>query len=191
MSFEEHLARWEVLHGVSASPLVVRWLRLVHVLARRLPVPPTLLTLLAPVVALGALFVPAWAAALLVLLSALLDGLDGAVAVLRDRVTRVGAILDGVGDRVCDGLYLLLLVRFGGSIWLAIVCAAGIVLLEGTRLVLRRAVVVTVAERPTRVLACAFGVMSVPTAGLALQAVASGVALAQLSWGLRVRPSGG
>lgn len=188
MTFEEHLARWQDLHGGTdprGTPMVVGWLRLVHVLGSRLPVPPDLLTVLAVVAAAWALVVPAWVAALLVLASALLDGLDGSVAVLRDRVTRHGAVLDAVGDRVCDLLFVLALALAGAPWELAIACGAGILLLEGVRLVARRPIVLTVAERPTRVLATAVGLVSVPTVGLALLATATAVGLLQLSLAVR------
>ena len=184
MTFEEHLARWQHLHGgldPRATPLLVPWLRLVHQLARRLPVPPDLVTAATVPVAAAALFVGPWPAALLVLGSALLDGLDGAVAVLRDRVTARGALLDAVADRVCDLLFLAALVVAGAPWWLAIACGAGVLVLEGVRVALRRPVVVTVAERPTRVLATALGLVSVPGVGLAVLTAATAVGLLQLA----------
>lgn len=184
MTFEEHLDRWQALHGgVDPRPSagLLAWLRLMHLLGRRLPLPPDALTGLAVVAALGVLVVPAWAGALLVLVSALLDGLDGSVAVLRDRVTRRGAVLDGVGDRVCDLLFVLALVRAGAPWWLGIACGAGIVLLEGSRLVAGRIGTITVGERPTRVLATALGLVSVPAVGAALLGLATAVAAVQLA----------
>lgn len=191
MSFEEHLDRWQALHGGTdprRAPLVRRWLRVVHAVGRpvaRTGVHPDVLTVLSVVAAVGVLAVPAPVGALLVVGSALLDALDGAVALLQDRVTRVGAVLDGVADRVCDLLFVTALVLAGAPIWLGIACSAGILLLEGTRLVTGRVLTLTVAERPTRVLACALGLVSVPTAGLAVLGAALLVGLVQLLPALR------
>ncbi len=181
----EHCARWEKLHGVEASPLVRRWLALLHVVAVRLPVPPTALTTAAVLAATAALVAPLPVAAGLVLLSAVLDGLDGAVAVVHDRVTRSGAVLDALGDRVCDGLFLVLLVQAGAPVWLGVVTAGGVLALELTRVVVGRPVTVTVGERPSRVLTTIAGVLTLATAGLALLAALTGAALVQLGRALR------
>ena len=140
-----------------------------------------MLTVLAVVTAVSVLAVPSWAGALLVLLSALLDGLDGSVAVLRDRVTRHGAVLDGVGDRLCDLLFVLALVLAGAPWWLGIACGTGVLVLEGVRLLTGRVGTITVAERPTRVFATAFGLVSVPLVGLVILAAATTVGLVQLA----------
>lgn len=136
-----------------------------YVLARPLAaagVAPDLVTvgglLAAGLVAWLAALGGAWfgAAAAVVVLSGLLDGVDGAVALLTDRATRFGFVLDSLVDRGADLLYLL-------ALWLAgapdgACVAAGVVTLlhEYTRA--RAAAggladvgVVTVGERPTRV----------------------------------------
>ncbi|MGH8938492.1 MAG: CDP-alcohol phosphatidyltransferase family protein, partial [Actinomycetes bacterium] len=99
-------------------------------------------------------------AALLVVASGLLDSVDGAVAVLTDRVTRWGQVLDHLVDRVTDLLYLV-------ALWLAgapgQACVAGGVLMLLLEYVRARAAVagmtevgvVTVWERPTRVIVTA------------------------------------
>ncbi len=182
----EHVAVWEQLHGVPASGLVARWLGLLHTPATWLRVPPSTLTAAAVAVAALALAVPAPVAAALVVLSAVLDGLDGAVAVVHDRVTRLGAVLDAVGDRVCDGLFLAALVLAGAPLWLAVATGVGVLLLELTRVAVRRPVTVTVGERPTRVLCIAPGLLltpvaGAPTAALGLLGVLTLVALVQLA----------
>jgi phosphatidylglycerophosphate synthase len=182
VTFEEHLERWQALHGgldPRATPLVVPWLRLVHLLARPLAalrVAPDLLTLSAVVPAAASLVLPPWPAAASVLLSALLDGLDGGVALLSDRVTVRGARLDTAGDRVCDLLFVAALVVAGAPWWLGIACGFGVLLLEGTR----RGTALTVAERPTRVIAVVLGLVSIPTVGLVVLTAATAVALLQL-----------
>lgn len=187
MTFQEHLERWQVLHGghdPRQTPGVIPWLRLVHLLSAplvRLRVSPDVLTIAAVLLAAGAVLAPAWPAALLVLISALLDGLDGSVALLRDRLTAHGAVLDTVGDRAAELLFLTALVVAGAPWWLAIVCGAGILLLEALRARSGAVLAITVAERPTRVLATALGLVSIPTVGLAVLTIATAVGLAQLA----------
>lgn len=191
MTFEDHLDRWQGLHGGTdprTTPLVRRWLRLVHAVGApvaRTGVHPDVLTVLSVGAAAAVLAVPPAVGALLVVVSAVLDALDGCVALLQDRVTRVGAVLDGVADRACDLLFVTALVLAGAPLWLGIACGAGLVLLEGTRLVAGRVLALTVAERPTRVIACALGLVAVPTAGLAVLGLALVAGLLQLLPALR------
>jgi phosphatidylglycerophosphate synthase len=153
---EEHRRRWSELHGgVGTRGLVGAWLAAVHLVATplvRRRVPPDLLTAAGVLSALAAVAVadhPAWAAGL-VLCTAVLDGLDGTVAVLSDRVTRRGALLDSVADRLTDVLFLVLLWRVGADAAWCVTAGAAIALLEGLHL--GRPVVVTVGERPTRII---------------------------------------
>jgi phosphatidylglycerophosphate synthase len=100
------------------------------------------------------------AAALVVVLSALLDNLDGAVAVLAGRATRWGYVLDSVTDRCSDLLYVTALGLAGAPLW---VCVAGGALALRQEYARARAAaggmsevgVVTVWERPTRVIVTA------------------------------------
>ena len=168
----EYLARWSDLHGgydPTASPLTRTYLAIVYGLARPLAatrVPPDVVTLLG--VGFSGLVV--WVASLggrwpilafaLVVLSGLVDSLDGAVAVLTDRVTRWGYVLDSVADRVSDGLYLVALWLLGADVWVCVAAGALMMLQEYAR---ARALagglddigVVTVWERPTRVITTA------------------------------------
>lgn len=167
-SRDEYLERWSRLHGdvdPARSRLVGGWLRLVYALARplaRAGVVPDAVTLGGLVAAglvawLAALGGPWFAvAALVVVLSGLLDGLDGAVALLTDRATRFGFVLDSLVDRVADLLYLLALWLAGAPAGVCVAAGAVTLLHEYTRA--RAAAgglpdvgVVTVAERPTRV----------------------------------------
>ena len=130
----------------------------------RVGVSPNAVTLAGLAVAVGAAVVAqrGWVAAAcaLVVLSGVLDNLDGAVALLTGRATRHGFVLDSVCDRLADAAYC-------AALWFAgapgpLVLAGGAVawLHEYTRA--RAAVagmpevgVVTVAERPTRVVVTA------------------------------------
>lgn len=109
------------------------------------------------------------AAGVAVLVSGVLDGLDGAVALLTGRVTRWGGLVDSVADRLSEIAFLLTLVVLGAP---ARICAAGLVAAWLLEYVRARALavgftgigVVTVGERPTRVavaagFACAAGVL--------------------------------
>jgi phosphatidylglycerophosphate synthase len=160
-------AEWSRLHGgLRPSALVLGWLRPLWTVARplvALRVPPTAVTTLGIGLAVAGPFLAGrWplAALALVLAAALADGLDGAVAVVGGRATLLGAVLDHVADRVADTAFALVLWRCGAPLWLALV-AAGLSLVQELS---RRRVVITVAERPTRVictvLACAAAAVS-------------------------------
>ena len=65
-------------------------------------------------------------AAVITAVSGVADNIDGAVAVLTDRATRFGYVLDSVVDRVSDALYLVALWVVGAP---AAVCVLGGVLM--------------------------------------------------------------
>ncbi|HUR13200.1 MAG TPA: CDP-alcohol phosphatidyltransferase family protein [Mycobacteriales bacterium] len=195
MGLEEHVAAWSAVHGgLAPSPLVRRYLRVVHAVAEpvaRTGVHPDLLTLLALGVALPVLWVPAPVAAVLVLVSALLDALDGGVALLQGRPTPWGYVLDSVVDRLCEGLFLAALLLAGAPLGLAVACGSAIVLLEYTRARAGNAGgdevgTVTVAERPVRVLLPVSGLLlDQPAVALWGLAALTAVGLAQLLLAVR------
>jgi CDP-diacylglycerol--glycerol-3-phosphate 3-phosphatidyltransferase len=148
--------RWSAAHhGIDPGdvPLLLPWLRLVWFVARPLTrVPPTAITALGVVLAVDAVLLAdstPWAAAGAIVAAAVCDSLDGAVAVLAQRVTRRGALADAVADRICDLAFAAVLWRCGAPWLLALVCgclAVGVDLLRRLR---RVPTVVTVGERPT------------------------------------------
>ncbi len=166
---EEYLDEWQRLHGgydPRSNALVHRWLTGSYAMARPLAAagtPPDLVTGTGVLVAVTALWPAAeggrWLAlaALLVVLSGLLDSLDGAVAVLTGRATAWGAVLDSVADRVGDLAFVLALLLAGAD---PATCAAGAALMLLLEYLRARAGVagmsevgvVTVWERPTRVI---------------------------------------
>ena len=149
-------------------PLLRGWLGFVWTLARPLVrIPPTLITVLGVALAAAAVGLarPApWPAAGVVLLAALCDALDGAVAVLGDSATGCGAVADAVADRLADVAFALVLWRCGAPLWVALVAAAVAVGVDVARRVVRRPTVITVAERPSwticAVLACIASALS-------------------------------
>lgn len=169
---EAYFDGWAGLHGgydPRSNVLVRGWLSLAYVLAgplARARVAPDLLTVLGVLVATGAAALATgggwWllGGALAVVLSALLDNLDGAVALLTGRTTRWGHVLDSVADRVSDVLYAVALWAAGAP---GELCAAGAALMFLQEYARARAAaggmaevgVVTVWERPSRVIVTA------------------------------------
>jgi phosphatidylglycerophosphate synthase len=184
----EFLARWSAAHGgITPRGLVLGWLRVVHRLARPLArrgVAPSMLTacsaacgVAVPLVALagrgGAL-----GAAVLVVACALLDGLDGAVAVLADRATAWGRVLDPLVDRVGDVAFLVALVLAGAPGPLAVAVGTLTLLQESVRASARLpdVGVVSVWERPSRVIVAAAGLLGAAVSpGLPAPAIALGI----------------
>ena len=170
---EGYFDRWSATHGGydprTGSVWVRGWLSMVLVLARPLArrgVQPDVVTWsslwLAGLVLVLA-DVGGWWAALagvLVVASALLDSLDGGLAVLEDRQTAWGYVLDSVVDRCSDVVWVLAAVAVGCPPELALAVVVGIFLLEYLRARAGNAGfgevgTVTVAERPTRVIVLA------------------------------------
>jgi phosphatidylglycerophosphate synthase len=214
---EGYLDRWSRAHGgydVRSSRPTMTWLRLVHRLAAPLArrrVPPARVTLTGGVGAVAVSGVaglggrwPLLAAALVVVV-ALLDGVDGAVAEITDSASAWGRVLDQLVDRIGDlsmvaGLWLL---GAPGPL-----CAAAAVLtifdesIRGSAAAegMSEIGLVTIAERPTRLLIgglsfAAAGVAPavvglITTVGAALWAVLALVATVQLIVNVRRRLRG-
>jgi phosphatidylglycerophosphate synthase len=167
-----YLRAWSQLHGgydPASSALVTGWLSVVYAGARPLAVlrvPPNALTAAGLVAAGGAAALARtsldWLVAVffLVVACGVLDGLDGAVAVLTGRTTEIGYVLDSVVDRCTDLLFLLTLYWAGAPAGACVAAGAVVMLQEYMR---ARATaggmsdvgVVTVFERPTRVIVTA------------------------------------
>ncbi|MEU8661869.1 CDP-alcohol phosphatidyltransferase family protein [Actinoplanes philippinensis] len=169
MTWDEYVIAWSGLHGGfdprRASPLVRGWVRAAYEvgswLGRRRVTPLSvtlggvLLCLAVPLVALAGTTGLALAA-VLVLLAAAADGLDGAVAVITDRVTRAGFVYDSVADRLGESAWLTAFWLAGAPGWLVVLAGAASWLHEYLRARATAAGmpdigVVTVGERPTRV----------------------------------------
>jgi len=172
---DAYLDRWSATHeGYDARPtrLLRGWLTLMHATARPLAaagVLPDVLTAWAVWLALGVVALAglgSWwavAGAFLLVLSGFGDGLDGAVAVLTDRATRWGYVLDSVADRLTDALFLTAAWAAGAPAWLAVATGVAVFQLEYLRARAGNAgadpaAVITVGERPSRVICCAIAV---------------------------------
>jgi CDP-diacylglycerol--glycerol-3-phosphate 3-phosphatidyltransferase len=190
--------RWSALHheiDPARVPLLTPWLRAMWWLARPLArVPPTALTVLGVLLALDAVLLAGslqWTAAVAVLLAALCDGLDGAVAVVADRATRSGALADAVADRVADLAFAAVLWRCGAPWGLAVACGALAVAVDLVRRMRHIPAFITVGERPTwticTVLACGSAAITAarwPVLGCGgVWAAAGVVALVQVAGG--------
>jgi phosphatidylglycerophosphate synthase len=187
MTRDEYFAQWAELHGgynpASGGRIVRWWLTMVHAIAKplvALRVSPDAITvfggLLAGVVAGLAWLGGRWVllAVVVVALSGIVDNLDGAVAVMRSRTTAFGYVLDSVVDRVADLLYVVALFVVGAPAWVCVVGGSLMFLQEYARA--RAAAggmaevgVVTVWERPTRVIVTAMFLLG---AGLYVTAAA-------------------
>lgn len=184
MTSDEHTAylqAWAQTHGghdPAAGGRAERgWFALVFRVAAPLrAVPPDALTAAAVVAAaLSAAAAdqgPRWCllAALLVALSALLDGVDGAVAVLSGRSSRWGHLIDSVGDRVSEALFGVAL-GLAGAPWPLCVLAVALGWLQEYARARAGAggvseiLVVTLGERPVRVIAPVLGLLVVGALG--------------------------
>ncbi|GAA0567377.1 CDP-alcohol phosphatidyltransferase family protein [Paractinoplanes ferrugineus] len=177
MRWEEYTAAWSRLHGgfdpATATPVVRGWVRTAYAIGSflgRKRIGPSAVTTAGLILCLA---VPAvvslgrWgtlAGAVVVLLAALADSLDGAVAVITGKASRLGYVYDSVADRIGEGTWLL-------AFWLAgapglVVAAAGAVSwlqeyarARATAAGMSEIGVVTVAERPTRVILTIFGLL--------------------------------
>lgn len=190
-----YLADWSRLHGgydPADSTVIRAWLTLSYTLGRPfavLRVPPDLVTLLGAV-ASGVVVWLSWlgggwllAAALVVALSGVLDSLDGAVAVISGRTTRWGYVLDSLVDRVSDTLYLVALWVVGAPGWLCVLGGVLMGLHEYSRARAGNAGmgeigVITVWERPTRIILTALILLSGAIHESSVQTLVTGGAVA-------------
>jgi CDP-diacylglycerol--glycerol-3-phosphate 3-phosphatidyltransferase len=213
LSREEYLAAWSRWHGDARTDtaLVRGWLTAAHALARPLAgLPPVVATAAGLVVAAVAV-VPAaaggpWliAAGLLIGLSALLDSLDGALAIGTGRASRRGFVLDSVVDRLSEAAFAIALWMAGAPGWLAVAFGALCWLPDYLRARAGQAGVretgaLSVWERPSRVIMTGFtlggagvagGVVAgavgpVLATGTAVGALLGAVAVVQLGFSLR------
>ncbi len=210
---EGYFDTWSVLHGGydprTGNPWLRGWLTMVYTIARPLArrgIAPDVLTISSIWLA-GAVLVPAeiggrWAilAGWTLVASGLFDTLDGCVAVLEDRTTRWGYVLDSAVDRVNDVIYLFAIVAVGAPPELALACGFGFFFMEYIRARSGNAGGdevgrITIAERPNRVIFLSASIhfggvflglrVLLATTGLAILTTMTAVAIVQLLVAIR------
>jgi phosphatidylglycerophosphate synthase len=179
----EHAAIWQRLHHAPdvdpyANPLQRAFMAVTYFLATPLAkrgVQPDALTLVGLWVA-GLTAMLGWqgnrwpiAAGLILVASSFLDGVDGAVAGLTDRSSFRGGILDSVVDRLAEVLFVAAIVLAGARSAFGVVAVSAVVLHEYTRSKWAYAAMqsgqsevglITIGERPTRVIGCAVALIA-------------------------------
>jgi len=177
--WDDYAGAWSRLHGGfdprQANFLVRGWVRIAYAvgswLGRRRVGPMAVTTaglLICFLVPASVLLLDrpgVFLAAVLVLVAALADGLDGAVAVLTGRTTRLGYVYDSVADRLGELAWLVAFWLAGAPGWLVVTAGAASWLQEyararATAAGMAEIGVVTVSERPTRVLVAIFGLLA-------------------------------
>jgi phosphatidylglycerophosphate synthase len=215
VTWDEYAAAWSRLHGgfdpATASPVVRGWVLLAYRMGSWLGskrVRPSAVTTAGLILCLAVPAVMPLGApgmllgALLVLVAALADGLDGAVAVVTGRATRLGYVYDSVADRLGELAWLLAFRLAGAPTWLVVAAGAAAWLQEyararATAAGMSEIGVVTVAERPTRVLVTIFGLLlgalvpAAVTVAAAVWLALALVGLAQLAVAIRRELAGG
>ena len=165
MKREEFFSTWSNLHlGAQISGIVKGWLTISFVIARVLHflrITPNLLTLGGILFAAAALFYPTTVIALvLLILSLICDGVDGSVAIIGKRESKLGAIADSIADRITEALWFAAIYQWGIP---AEICSALFALALVQEYARARMAslgfaeigVVTIAERPVRASAIA------------------------------------
>ncbi|ROZ84130.1 CDP-alcohol phosphatidyltransferase family protein [Gordonia sp. OPL2] len=165
---------WSRMHGhidPRTSVWIKGWVVLSHRIARplsRLGVSPNVITVCGVVLTMTAVGIATagrwWPAlaALLIVVGAVLDGVDGALAAQRHSTGGWGTVLDTLADRCCDLLLVAMLILLGAPLWSGIVIGVATLLLESVRATAQTTGMVgpgtlTVWERPSRVVLAVLG----------------------------------
>jgi phosphatidylglycerophosphate synthase len=160
MKKDEFLSIWRTLHGdANVSGIVKGWLSISYVVVKPLSkarVTPNILTMFGLFfgVLVYANAQTFWAPALLVL-SLICDGIDGSLAIITNKSTKWGAILDSTVDRLTEIFWVLALYKIGADLKLLIIVLLTASVQEYVRaraagLGVSEVGIVTFAERPVR-----------------------------------------
>jgi phosphatidylglycerophosphate synthase len=112
IEYKEFAKRWSELHGgAEVEGVVAAWLRISYAIVRPLAflrISPNFLTFLG----LASAGVMLWAEylyqiLLLLIFSLICDGLDGSLAIYRNRVSPMGNLYDSIADRLSEGCWLI------------------------------------------------------------------------------------
>lgn len=209
MTRTQYFERWATLHGgldPRTSIPVQAWLTITYLLARPLALlrlSPNAVTILGLLIGLT---VPVWVlrdqlflAGAVALAAGIIDNLDGAVAIMTDKSSDFGYVLDSVADRVGDVALLVGLGLAAENPWPAVAAALLSFLQEYTR---ARAYavgfteigVISLSERPTRVLISGMFLIAAAVAGPLWAQLGGWIALllslfgfGQVMWAVRSR----
>ncbi len=165
----EFKSRWSKLHGgADVEGVVGGWLSFSFQAARvctALRITPNVLTFLglATAIAMG-LSSYAAIALLLLVISLFFDGIDGSVAIVQERASQFGALLDSLADRIAEAFWLYMGWRLGIPAWLAITMWMVASIQEYARARMaslghHEVGVVTITERPVRAIFMAFALI--------------------------------
>jgi len=160
MKKDEFFSIWRRLHGdANISGIVKGWLSISYVVVKPLSkarVTPNILTIFGLLfgVLLYANAETFWAPALLVL-SLICDSIDGSLAIVTNKSTKWGAILDSTVDRLTEIFWVLALYKIGADLKLLIIVLLSASVQEYVRaraagLGVSEVGIVTFAERPVR-----------------------------------------
>lgn len=162
-----------------ATPLTAVWLGLTLALARAgkaVGLHPNTVTGFRLVLSVGVvLLVTArgdWPmlAAFLVVVSAVADSVDGALASMTGQDSRLGQVYDGLADRLSEACWLMAFALLGAQAWLVAACGGLAWIQDYLRVKalgtgMPRLGIVTVGERPTRTLIVAVALFLVGAGG--------------------------
>ena len=166
LSQSEFTQRWSELHGGAAiQGAVAGWLKISYQVAKffsLIRLTPNVLTSLGFICAIGMIVTSNyWVALAFLVASLFFDGVDGSVAILQERASKWGALLDSVVDRISEALWLYVGWRLGIPTWLALAMWIVASIQEYARarmasLGMHEVGVVTITERPVRAIFMAF-----------------------------------
>jgi archaetidylinositol phosphate synthase len=160
VNLDSFLAEWSELHGGAKISGVVRgWLRVSYILVRpliRLRITPDAVTYLGLLLGLLTWWQGLHPIAMALLaLSLIADGIDGSLAIASERLSRWGAELDSVVDRLVEFFWALTFIKIGAPIIIVGVAWIAALVQEYARaraagVGYRSIGVVTISERPVR-----------------------------------------
>jgi phosphatidylglycerophosphate synthase len=157
---EEFFATWSILHGGAKYEGIVKaWLQISYNSARflaKLKVTPNILTFAGLFFAIALWqYANSWAAALFLVLSLFFDGIDGSLAILQKKTSKLGAFTDSFVDRISEVFWALALYKLGAPATLVFIALLATYIQEYLRaraggLGHVEVGIVTICERPVR-----------------------------------------
>ncbi len=160
MNESDFMGRWSLLHG-NAQPIgiVKGWLRISYrcaLILKKSRISANALTAFGVIFAgATAMASPSILAGLFLAISLALDGVDGSVALLTGKESKLGAIFDSSADRISEALWAVAFYRLGVSLPLILLLWLLAAIQEYARARLgsagvKEVGVITPAERPVR-----------------------------------------